>query len=98
MSQFDKEIRSGIYGNVGTLIAFGVGPEDAKELAPYFELSPSQLMNQQRTYAKLKRALDVEHIKTMPPIIPATDNLNSVLALSRERFSDRTALVLDEKA
>ena len=57
LSQLDAEVRHAVLGNVGTLIAFRVGPEDApliaKELAPVFSGLDLVNLPNRDTYVKL---------------------------------------------
>ncbi len=42
IAQLTDEIRDAVFGNVGSLCAFRVGPEDAKTLAPFFAPAVSE--------------------------------------------------------
>lgn len=42
IAQLTDEIRDAVFGNVGSLCAFRVGPEDAKTLAPFFAPQASE--------------------------------------------------------
>lgn len=87
--QIHEEVRAAVLGNVGTLIAFRVGVEDARLLKDEFHpLPPSELSDQFPFYARIKR-LNLSHsqIVTQPPQPAYRDRRNSVIAASRRRFS-----------
>lgn len=49
LDQLRPEIRSAIFGNIGNLVAFGVGPSDAEQLAPDFQpFPPARLLDLDR--------------------------------------------------
>lgn len=60
IDQLDEKVRSAIFGNVGTIICFRVGPEDAefleKEFAP--EFNANDLLNLGRTNIYVKLLID----------------------------------------
>jgi hypothetical protein len=90
LSQLDEEVRDAVLGNVGTLIAFRTGPQDAvmlaREFAPQFE--PIDLVNQRNHDIYLKLMIDgapslAFSATTVPPEkIPA---LNDALPSSGPR-------------
>ncbi|MCJ7778868.1 MAG: type IV secretion system DNA-binding domain-containing protein [Sedimentisphaerales bacterium] len=60
IEQLDEKIRAAIFGNVGTIIAFRVGAEDAKYLAREFHsvFSESDLVNLPNYHIYLKLMID----------------------------------------
>ncbi len=74
LGQLDEKLRRAIFGNVGTMIVFAVGSEDAlfleKEFQP--EFSKEDLMNQDKYHIYLKLSINGKSSKpfsalTMPP-------------------------------
>lgn len=57
IEQLDEKVRSAIFGNVGTLVCFRVGPEDAefleKEFAPEFNINDLLNLGRANIYIKL---------------------------------------------
>ncbi len=60
IEQLDEKIRSAIFGNVGTIICFRVGAEDARYLAKEFSpvFSESDLVNQPNYHICIKLMID----------------------------------------
>jgi len=60
IEQLDEKIRSAIFGNVGTIICFRVGAEDARYLAKEFSpvFSESDLVNQPNYHICIKLLID----------------------------------------
>jgi hypothetical protein len=58
--QLEPEIRHGVLGNVGTIVSFRVGPEDAGILASDFQpkFGAEYLMNLQNRHLYLKLMID----------------------------------------
>lgn len=100
IEQLHEEIRAAIFGNVGTLISFRVGAEDAeyleKEFYPIFKKEDFQNLPRYSMYLKLmidgatSRPFSAE---TMPPQ-SITDSLKEkVIELSRKKFGKDRAVV-----
>lgn len=60
ISQMTDEVRDAVFGNVGTLIAMRVGPDDAEYLESQFEpvFTASDLVNQKNIHACVKLLVD----------------------------------------
>lgn len=56
IAQIDEKIRDAVFGNVGSMAAFRVGPEDATQLTKQFEpvFSANDLMNIENRHAYVK--------------------------------------------
>lgn len=74
IGQLDEDTRKAIFGNVGSILAFRVGPEDAKYLVPEFEpvFDEEDLMNFDNFNAGLRLLIKGEtskpfNIVTYPP-------------------------------
>ncbi len=77
IEQLDEKIRSAIFGNVGTIICFRVGAEDARYLAKEFSpvFSESDLVNQANYHICIKLLIDG---KTSRPFSAYTLGLDSI--------------------
>ncbi|HYE22387.1 MAG TPA: type IV secretion system DNA-binding domain-containing protein [Verrucomicrobiae bacterium] len=86
-------VRDAIFGNVGTMVTFRVGADDAEFLEKEFE--PTYTMNDLVNLAKyniyLKLMINGMSSKpfsatTLPPISHPTGNIDKVIKVSRERY------------
>lgn len=94
MQQLPQEVRSTIFGNVGSIISFRVGGEDAavleKEYTPTF--SPSDFLNLDMRNFFVKMTIDGQ---TAPPFSgrtldfpkPDEDLANDIVRTSRDRYA-----------
>jgi hypothetical protein len=104
IEQMTDEVKSAVFGNVGTMITFRVGATDAevfeKEFAPYFVLDDFVNLSARQIYLRLM--IDSEGSKpfsatTLPPIQkPAHSNIQAVIAFSRSSYAKQKFLVEDE--
>jgi hypothetical protein len=94
IAQVPKEVTDAVFGNIGTMVCFTLGQQDAhvlaRELVPVFE--EDDLINMERFHIYLKLMIDLTQSRpfsavTLPPIISETDNKEQVLSLSREKYS-----------
>ena len=95
VEQMEEEVRDAVFGNVGTTVAFRVGPFDAETLetvfAPQFEAT--DLVN--LGFAQIYLTLMIDGVgsppfsaTTMPPFDTSPeDNTQKVLQSSREQFA-----------
>ena len=94
VAQLDEEVRDAVFGNVGTIVAFRVGAEDAelleKELAPEFMATDIVNLGKRQIYLKLmidgvaSRAFSAMTMDT--PARPAASTRNRVIASSRSLY------------
>ncbi len=94
IAQMEESVRDAVFGNVGTLVAFRVGAEDAefleKELLP--EFSASDLVNLGKYNIYLKLMIDgiagsPFSAETLPPFPPLEEsNRETIIKVSRERY------------
>ncbi|MBX4205465.1 MAG: type IV secretion system DNA-binding domain-containing protein [Candidatus Doudnabacteria bacterium] len=93
-------VRDAIFGNVGTMIIFRVGADDAEFLEKEFE--PTYTMNdlvnlaQYSIYLKLLIngvTSNPFSAKTLPPISTKTGNGDKVISVSRERYGTERSVV-----
>lgn len=93
-------VRDAIFGNVGTMITFRVGADDAEFLEKEFE--PTYMMNdlvnlsKYSVYLKLMIngvASNPFSANTLPPIGEPSGNLDKVIRVSRERYATPRPIV-----
>lgn len=101
IEQMEEEVRNAVFGNVGTIISFRVGPFDAEVLETIFTpkfLAPD-IVN--LGFAQIYLTLMIDGIgsqpfsaTTLPPIKPAQISYRDVVVhQSREQFAHKRALV-----
>ncbi len=103
MAQLSDEVRDAVFGNVGTLISFRVGAEDAEELEKEFRpyIQSLDLVNLGKIQICLKLMIDGVAsnpftAQTLPPINDGDDyseNRPKILRVSRERYARPRAKV-----
>jgi type IV secretory pathway TraG/TraD family ATPase VirD4 len=100
ISQLPEPLQSAIFGNVGTMIAFRVGYEDAEILATHFHPSGPQAMAahafsdvaQYEAWARVMRKGEISDpilVTTLPPLAPTYRGRDRLIQNSRERFGIR---------
>lgn len=91
MAQIPEEIKSAILGNVGTVLCFRVSVEDAKEIAPHIECSPSaltELSNGEVGVRILENGEPKSFLgKTHMPTFDWLGSGDKIRAYSRERYT-----------
>jgi len=101
ISQMEDEVRDAVFGNIGTLVSFRVGAEDAeyleKEFAPEFYASDIVNLGKYNIYLKLMidglagRPFSAE---TLPPFEPSEkSNKQKIIQVSRERYSAKKQII-----
>lgn len=88
IAQLTDEIRDAVFGNVGSLCAFRVGPEDAKTLAPFFAptIHEPDLMGIDNRNAlvrlllrnKPEKPFSIETVAFMPGTLETVDHLRQM--------------------
>ncbi len=104
ITQMSEEVRDAVFGNVGTLISFRVGAEDAEFLEKEFspEFMATDLVNLAKYNIYLKLMIDgltsrAFSAQTLPPIIkPEKTNRDKIIRVSRERYSTSRQTVEDK--
>lgn len=100
-------VKDAIFGNVGTLVSFRVGAEDAehleKEFDPVFLMNDIVNLSKYDIYLKLMIdgiAGDAFSARTLPPadISDTVSNSEKVIAVSRERYSNSREEVAEKIA
>lgn len=104
VEQMPETVRSAVFGNVGTTIAFRVGPLDAELLEKIFApvFTAEDLVN--LGFAQIYLTLMIDGVGsrpfsavTLPPIAPAENNFkNEIIAWSRNTYSQPRTKVEEE--
>ncbi len=94
IEQLEEEVAAAVFGNVGTIISFRVGANDAehlaKEFAPVFVEEDIINLAKYEVYLKLMIdgvASSPFSAKTLSPIAKRTDSREKVVKSSRERYA-----------
>jgi len=106
IAQMEEAVRDAVFGNVGTLVSFRVGAEDAefleKEFTPDFDVS--DLVNLPKYNIILKLMIDgvstsAFSAQTLPPI-PSLEKSNKekIIQCSRERYGTQGKIVEEKIA
>ncbi len=101
LAQVDNKIKEAIFENIGTIIAFRVGAEDAQFLArefiPEFDVDDLVNLAKYNIYLKLmingmtSRPFSAE---TLPPIAPPKEsNKEKIIKLSREKYGGLSNII-----
>ncbi|MFH0905303.1 MAG: hypothetical protein V1826_01095, partial [bacterium] len=100
MAQLSDTIKGAILGNVGTIISFRVGGDDAgvlvKEFAPVFDEQDLVNLDIFKIYLKLSvdgLTANSFSATTLPPSAEKTNSRDKIIALSRERYAKDIAFV-----
>jgi energy-coupling factor transporter ATP-binding protein EcfA2 len=96
LDQLDDQTRAALFGNVGTLLSFQVGPTDAEMLVPQFgsELTEQDLVRLPRYHAYARLLIDGQpstpfSMQTLPPtsVKPNPERVAIVRRYSRQRYA-----------
>ncbi len=104
ISQMEEDVRDAVFGNMGTITSFRVGPEDAefleKEFGPEFMATDLVNLPKYNIYVKLMidgisgRPFSAE---TLPPLDPPKEvDVGKIINSSRERYG-KSREVTEEK-
>jgi len=98
--QLDERVRAAVFGNVGTIICFRVGAEDAeilaKEFAPRFNETDLVNLDKYDIYVKLMIdgiTSDPFSATTLPPLTRKEGNKDKIIKISRERYAEEKRAV-----
>jgi hypothetical protein len=99
----NEKIKNAIFGNVGTLITFRVGAEDAARLEKEFEpvFSTQQLINLNQTQIGLKLSINGTAsnpflANTTPPLFDSLNSKAEVINISRNKYGSLREVVRDQ--
>ena len=106
ITQMEESVRDAVFGNIGTLVAFRVGAEDAeyleKEFTPAFQAADLVNLAKYNIYLKLMvdgiagRPFSAE---TLSPLTkPEKSNKEKIIKVSRERYSTQRKIVEEKIA
>ena len=106
ITQMSEEVRDAVFGNIGTLICFRVGAEDAEFLEKEFtpEFTAEDLVNLDRFNIYLRLMIDglsgrPFSAKTLPPLpLPERSFRERIIKVSRERYGTERAAVEEKIA
>ncbi|MFH1780706.1 MAG: CxxC-x17-CxxC domain-containing protein [Candidatus Nealsonbacteria bacterium] len=95
ITQMEEEVRDAVFGNVGTLISFRVGAEDAEWLEKEFtpEFLATDIVNLAKYNIYLKLMIDglagrPFSAQTMPPLpLPKESFIDKIIKASRDRYT-----------
>jgi len=101
ITQMEEEVRDAVFGNVGTIISFRVGAEDAewleKEFTPDFLAADIVNLGKYNVYLKLMidgLAGRPFSAQTLPPWpMEESSNVEKIIKVSRERYSTERYIV-----
>jgi len=106
ISQMEDEVRDAVFGNVGTIVSFRVGAEDAEFLEKEFmpEFYVQDIVNLSKYNIYLKLLIDGVAGRpfsavTLPPFKELENsNRDKIIKISRERYGTKRAEVEDKIA
>ncbi len=94
IAQMPDEVKDAVFGNVGSMVSFRVGSEDAAYLAKYFEpvFEPLDLVNLGLQNIYVTMSIDGEtslpfSAKTLRMPTPAHDHTKEIIELSHQHYS-----------
>ncbi|MBI5466182.1 MAG: type IV secretion system DNA-binding domain-containing protein [Candidatus Kerfeldbacteria bacterium] len=100
IEQLGDVVKAAVFGNVGTMICFRVGAEDAefleKEFGPTFTQTDLVALPKFHIYLKLMIdgvTSDAFSATTLPPVGTKTGSRDKVVKVSRERYAKNRAVV-----
>jgi hypothetical protein len=103
IAQLSPTVREAVFGNVGTLVAFRVGFNDAEHLHGEFgeEFQPRQFVDLPRYETLIRNqsadgSLHFQRTRLSPPIETYLGRRAKLIARSRERFATLRAVVEDK--
>lgn len=105
IAQMPEEVRDAVFGNVGTILSFQVGFDDAEYISGQFgeEVLPNDLVSMNRYMAYTRLLIDGMPSKTFsmdtmpPPFLKFEEGrLEKVIRLARERYSTPREIVEDK--
>lgn len=98
-------VRDAVFGNVGTLVTFRVGADDAeflaKEFTPTFDETDLVNLGKYDVYLKLMIdgiASTPFSASTLPPLPKEQTNIEKIIKVSRERYATQRAVIEDKIA
>jgi hypothetical protein len=105
IAQMPEEVRDAVFGNVGTILSFQVGFDDAEYLSGQYgeEVLPNDLVSLSKYTAYTRLLVDGMPTKTFsldtlppPDFVQDAGRRDTVIRLSRERYATERAVVEDK--
>ncbi|MBX4188934.1 type IV secretion system DNA-binding domain-containing protein [Candidatus Saccharibacteria bacterium] len=100
ISQMSEEVRSAVFGNVGTILCFRISPDDAPFLQKYFEpqFEAGDLIQQHSRFFVTTMMIGDEKApafsaKTLNLPVPGDDLTSRIVSLSRELYTQDRSTV-----
>jgi len=100
LAQLPLQLKSAVFGNVGTIIVFRIGAEDGeyleKEYFPSFKASDLQSLSAYDIYVKLSidgRTTDAFSARTIPEPANRDRHRDAIIQLSRIRYGEDRSVV-----
>jgi hypothetical protein len=100
IGQNDTSLRDAVFGNVGSMVSFQVGSDDAEDLSLQFEemVSPKDILSLPKYHAYIRLMIDgipskPFSVATLPPPVFEQDEgrIDVLRQLSRERYAQKRA-------
>lgn len=105
IAQMPEEVRDAVFGNVGTIMSFQVGFDDAEYISMQYgeEVTPADLVSLSKYTAYTRLLIDGMPSKTFsmdtlpPPVYtPEEGRIEKIFKFSRERYATRREVVEDK--
>jgi len=98
IGQGDNSLRDAVFGNVGSMVSFQIGSDDAEDISMQFEemVTPKDILSLPKYHAYIRLMIDgipskPFSVATLPPPKVKLDDqrVETIRALSRERYAQR---------
>jgi len=103
IEQLDEKVAAAVFGNVGTIMCFRIGATDALELVKEFEpyFIEEDLVNLAKYDVYMRLMIDgiasqPFSATTLSPLEGKTDNRDTIISVSRERYATAREVVEDK--
>lgn len=105
IAQMEEEVRDAVFGNVGTVLSFQVGFDDAEYISQQYgeEIMPPDLVSLSKYTAYMRLLVDgmptnTFSLATLPPphTIADRERIDKIVKVSRERYSEKISVVTDK--
>ena len=97
IGQLTDEIRKAVFGNVGTVVSFRIGPEDAQAMKIFFDptFTEQDLVNIENFNAYTRLMINGKmsqafNFALLAPDQPSEASRNEIVSLSRQKYSPKT--------
>lgn len=100
IGQGDTSLRDAVFGNVGSMVSFQIGSDDAEDISMQFEemVTPKDILSLPKYHAYIRLMIDgipskPFSVATLPPPKVKLDDqrVETIRALSRERYAQKRA-------